>query len=136
MWQPGACGAKPTSLGYQCSWTAPSGAVLHWSYSTGGSAPPINRCTMQQQAVPNLEMQELGDATLHVALQAATKEPLHLVFLDPEGRYYPNEGVHGSAQACGNASCTSKPDVSGGGAGGGGGGLVAAPSCRSNNFRR
>lgn len=50
---------------------------------------------------------------LHVCY-TSLQDLLHLVFLDPEGRYYPNEGVHGSAEACGNTSCTSRPDVSGG----------------------
>jgi hypothetical protein len=74
QWQPGACGNTPSSLGYQCSWTAPSGLVLHWTYTQGGSsAPPINRCTMQPQAVPNLEIQEAtSDSVVHLALQASS----------------------------------------------------------------
>lgn len=38
---PGACGTKPSSLGYQCSWAGPQGVVLHWSHNV--SHPPINR---------------------------------------------------------------------------------------------
>lgn len=76
-WQPGACGPHPTALGYQCSYVAPGGAVLHWTYTHDSSAPPINRCTMQQQAIPNLEIAEFDAPTVHFALQAATKVRLH-----------------------------------------------------------
>lgn len=72
-WIPGACGPRPSALGYQCSWVTPRGAVLHWTFSTGSSAPPINRCTAQPQAVPNLEIQEFDAPTVHFALQAASK---------------------------------------------------------------
>lgn len=72
-WWPGACGSHPSALGYQCSWVAPGGAVLHWTYTSTSSSPPINRCTMQQQAVPNLEIQEsIIDGVVHFALQAPT----------------------------------------------------------------
>lgn len=77
-WHPGACGNHPSALGYQCSWVAPTGAVLHWSYSSGSTSPPINRCTLQPQAVPNLEIQELDGPTVHFVLQAATKVRVNL----------------------------------------------------------
>jgi len=72
-YMPGPCGPHPSALGYQCSWVAPGGAVLHWTYSSTSSAPPINRCTAQPQAVPNLEIQEFNAPVVHFALQAATK---------------------------------------------------------------
>ncbi len=72
-WAPGACGPNPTALGYQCSWVGQEGAVLHWTYNDHSSSPPINRCTRQPQAVPNLEIQELDGPTVHFALQAVTK---------------------------------------------------------------
>lgn len=75
-WMPGACGAHPTALGYQCSYVTPGGAVLHWTYSQESSSPPINRCTAQQEAVPNLEIKEFDAPTVHLALQAATQVTL------------------------------------------------------------
>lgn len=71
---PGACGPKPSSLGYQCSWAGPNGVILHWSYNV--THPPINRCTTNN-AVPNAEARNnvtwLGDIGMHFALQVATR---------------------------------------------------------------
>jgi hypothetical protein len=69
---PGVCGPKPTALGYQCSWAAPDGVILHWSYNV--SHPPINRCTANN-AAENAESRNLwdGNVAVHMALQAASR---------------------------------------------------------------
>jgi hypothetical protein len=69
---PGVCGPKPTALGYQCSWAAPDGVILHWSYNV--SHPPINRCTANN-AAENEESRNLwdGQMAVHMALQAASR---------------------------------------------------------------
>lgn len=69
---PGVCGPKPTSLGYQCSWSAPDGVTLHWSYNV--SHPPINRCTANN-AAENAESRNLwdGNIAVHMALQAVSR---------------------------------------------------------------
>lgn len=63
------------------------------------------------------------------------QDKLHLVFLDPEGRFYPSEGVHGLAtQPCSNAtacSSTSKPQVGFRRAARASGGLADGPQCKA-----
>ncbi|KAF8057642.1 ptpA [Scenedesmus sp. PABB004] len=94
-WAAGACGPRPTALGYECSW-AGGGVVVHWS--TRSSHPPINRCTASAAALPTAEAAALwgGGAALHFALQAPTKRELGLAFVDGSGRLFPSEGVHGA----------------------------------------
>ncbi|WIA22399.1 hypothetical protein OEZ85_004705 [Tetradesmus obliquus] len=105
---PGVCGPKPTSLGYQCSWSAPDGVTLHWSYNV--SHPPINRCTANN-AAENAESRNLwdGNIAMHMALQAVSREKLHLAFVEPAGRFFPSEGVHGWGHCTGRVCNADKP---------------------------
>ncbi|KAF6259656.1 hypothetical protein COO60DRAFT_989089 [Scenedesmus sp. NREL 46B-D3] len=108
---PGVCGPKPTALGYQCSWAAPDGVILHWSYNV--SHPPINRCTANN-AAENAESRNLwaGDIAVHMALQAASRAKLHLAFVEPAGRFFPSEGVHGWGHCTGGiCNATTPPEV-------------------------
>jgi hypothetical protein len=68
---PGACGPRPSALGYQCSWAGPNGIVLHWSFNV--THPPANRCT-RNGAVPSRDALASwnGDIAVHFALQAAS----------------------------------------------------------------